>query len=162
MDLFTVVQLADPKEVTVGTRPLREGEVPILEATAGRVMELAVEGEASDEGPPHPIEATPINVADPQEQSVDVEESESSDSAEVIKTVDALAQVGVDLKRKGPVTGSDGATSSKRKRRVIRVEESSSEDADVDGERVTGTSARVGGGDGAAPQEEVAKPPSSK
>ena len=63
MDLFVVVQLADPKSVTVDVHNLRAGETPILEATAGRVIELALEEEVSDEGPHIPINATPINVA---------------------------------------------------------------------------------------------------
>lgn len=41
MDLFAVVKLAKPAQVAVGVRPLREGEQPILEATAGRLLELA-------------------------------------------------------------------------------------------------------------------------
>ena len=32
MDLFAVVKLDSPRSVTVGVRPLREGETPILEA----------------------------------------------------------------------------------------------------------------------------------
>ena len=43
MDLFSVVKLARPTQVTVGVRPLREGEAPILDATAGRIMEFAQE-----------------------------------------------------------------------------------------------------------------------
>ena len=43
MDLFTVVQLEDPKEAVVGSRALREGETPILQSTAGRTMELVLE-----------------------------------------------------------------------------------------------------------------------
>ena len=35
MDLFVVVRLAKPLQVIVGVRPLREGEVPVLEAAAG-------------------------------------------------------------------------------------------------------------------------------
>ena len=43
MDLFAVVKLTKPSQVTVGVRPLREGELPILEATAGRLLEPAQE-----------------------------------------------------------------------------------------------------------------------
>ena len=43
MDLFSVVHLEKPKLVTVGVRPLREGETPVMVATAGRTMELAQE-----------------------------------------------------------------------------------------------------------------------
>jgi hypothetical protein len=38
-----VVKLASPKQVTVGVRPLRKDEAPILEATAGRTMEFVQE-----------------------------------------------------------------------------------------------------------------------
>ena len=40
MGLFTVVHLERPKLVTVGVRPLREGETPVMEAIAGRTMKL--------------------------------------------------------------------------------------------------------------------------
>lgn len=43
MDLFCVVKVSKPTQVTVGVRPLREGEAPILEAIAGRIMEYAQE-----------------------------------------------------------------------------------------------------------------------
>ena len=58
MDLFGVVKLAKPTQVTVGVRPLREGETPILEATAGRTMEYAQE-EPANASPPV-LEATPV------------------------------------------------------------------------------------------------------
>lgn len=162
MDLFTVVQLADPKAVTVGVRPLREGEAPILEATVGRVMELALEDEALDEGSQVPIEATPINVADPTTQSSDAEESESSESVEVVSVVDAPPQIEVDLKHKGPMVEDDGATSLRRKRRVVRTSESSSEHANGSGMRAAGTGAHVTGGKGASPavpEEDIVKSP---
>ena len=44
MDLFSFVKLKEPKHATIGVRPLREGEQPILEATAGH---LTVFGAAS-------------------------------------------------------------------------------------------------------------------
>ena len=40
MDLFAVVKLDRPKQVTMGVRPLREGERPLLEATEGRLTVL--------------------------------------------------------------------------------------------------------------------------
>nr|GEX13241.1 transposase (putative), gypsy type [Tanacetum cinerariifolium] len=43
MDLFSMVHLSKPKLVTEGVRPLRDGEEPLLEATAGRTMELVLE-----------------------------------------------------------------------------------------------------------------------
>ncbi|GJY08364.1 hypothetical protein Tco_0375418 [Tanacetum coccineum] len=43
MDLFSVVHLNKPKLVTEGVGPLREGEEPLMEATAGRTMELVLD-----------------------------------------------------------------------------------------------------------------------
>ena len=58
MDLYDVVRLKKPMQVTVGVRPLREGEVPVLEASAGRLLELARE-ESSDASQPI-VRATPV------------------------------------------------------------------------------------------------------
>ena len=49
MDLFVVVKLEKPKLVTVGVRPLREGEQPLLEATQGH---LTVLGDVGHEDSP--------------------------------------------------------------------------------------------------------------
>ena len=49
---------AKPTQVTVGVRPLREGETPILEATAGCTMEYAQEEPANVSQPL--LEATPV------------------------------------------------------------------------------------------------------
>ena len=58
IDLFSVVRLTKPTQVTVGVRPLREGKVPILEATVGRLLEVAQE-ESSDASQPI-LNATPV------------------------------------------------------------------------------------------------------
>ena len=50
MDLFAVVKLEKPKQVTVGVRPLRDNEVPLLEATAGHITMLAQDG--PEDSPP--------------------------------------------------------------------------------------------------------------
>ena len=90
-----MVRLAEPKAVTVGQRPLRAGEAPILQATVGRVMELNLEEEGSGETPPHALDVNPINVAEPAVQAQvaqpDAEKSitESSENMEIIKVVDA-------------------------------------------------------------------------
>ncbi|GJS56930.1 hypothetical protein Tco_0651714 [Tanacetum coccineum] len=41
MDLFAFIQHADPTKVRIGEREVREGEVPLLELTRGRVISLA-------------------------------------------------------------------------------------------------------------------------
>ena len=58
MDLFAVVKLEKPKQVTVGVRPLRENEQPLLEATAGH---LTVLGPVGHEDSP-PLLVTPCRV----------------------------------------------------------------------------------------------------
>ena len=108
MDLFSVVRLAEPKEVTTGTRALRGGETPILQATAGCAMEHALEEEASGEGPHVALDAIPINMAEPREQS----ETKSSDSVHITKVVYAFEQDSRGTKRKEPTAGDDGASSS--------------------------------------------------
>ena len=172
MDLFAVVQLADPKFVTVGVRDLRPGETPILAATAGRVIELAVDEEVSDEGPHNPINATPINVARPMAQSADAEESESSDSVQLVGVVNAPSQGAEDRKRKGAMVGDDGATSSRGKRRAVFSSEPIVEPvaeaevhldvADAHASEAQAHVAEVEGASGAVAQDEVAKTPPPK
>ncbi|GJS83602.1 hypothetical protein Tco_0750143 [Tanacetum coccineum] len=54
MDLFSVVHLSKPKLVTEGVRPLRDGEEPLLESTAGRTMELVLEQPEVESTDVHP------------------------------------------------------------------------------------------------------------
>jgi hypothetical protein len=68
MDQFGVVRLAEPKRVVVGHRPLGVGETPILQATAGRVMELSLEEEHSGETSPLILDVAPVSVAGPSVQ----------------------------------------------------------------------------------------------
>ena len=88
MDLFAVVKLEKPKRVTVGVRPLRDGEEPILEATAGH---LTVYGPVNRlDSPPADVFVPPVQSVPPTvEQSPVVEEahSESSDSMEILEPV---------------------------------------------------------------------------
>ena len=64
MDLFVVVKLAKPTQVAVGVRPLRDGERPILEATFGRLLELAQTD--SSGGTPPVVNATPVQTVPAQ------------------------------------------------------------------------------------------------
>ena len=66
MDLFSVVRLEAPQRVAVGVRPLREGETPILQATAGRVVELNI---PEPEGSPAPVAAPPVQQVPPVAQA---------------------------------------------------------------------------------------------
>ena len=58
MDLFAVVKLKEPKRVTVGVRPLRDGEQPILEATAGHLTVFGAV--AREDSPPAATLAVPV------------------------------------------------------------------------------------------------------
>lgn len=145
MDLFDVVRLDEPKAVRVVQRPLRAGEEPVLQATAGRVMELNLE-EGSDGTPPLILNVAPINVAGHGVQAPDAqpeaEESvpESSDGVEITKVVDAPEGGSRGEKRKEPMSGKGGASSSKRKCRVGDTATSSSkEESDEEGVLLSNT-----------------------
>ena len=83
MDLFAVVKLEKPKQVTVGMHPLRENEQPLLDATAGHLTVLETAGH--EDSPP--LLVTPVQSVAPTVESADVEklQAESSDSVEVVE-----------------------------------------------------------------------------
>ena len=112
MDLFAFVKLKEPKQATVGVRPLKEGEQPLLEATEGR---LTVLPEVVPENTP-PLQVTPVQSVAPEVRT------ESSDSIEVLGP-DKVVQ---SLKRKGDAESSG---TSKRRRHIVADEESSAEEA---------------------------------
>ena len=123
-----MVRLASPKQVTVGVRPLREGEAPILEATAGRTMEFVQE--EPENVPPVVLEATPVrSVPNPRVQSPEVELSrtDSSESVGITRAESEPEEASQGVKRK-KASGGDGAGTSKRRRHVILGGRSSSEE----------------------------------
>ncbi|GKE77012.1 hypothetical protein Tco_1543132, partial [Tanacetum coccineum] len=109
-----VVHLSKPKLVTEGVRPLRDGEEPLLESTAGRTLELVLEQpevESTDVLAPTPLRSVPgATVEPPRPDATSVGSSEDADVSEA---------GGVDsgLKRKR-ATSDDGAGTSKRVRHV--------------------------------------------
>lgn len=118
MDLFRVVNLAKSRQATIGVRPLREGEVPILDATAGRTMEEA--GSSA----PTVLEATPLqSVPSPRVPTPLVEPSH----IDVAESMEEEEEVSDGLKRKREL-GGDDASSSRKKRHVVLDVESSSSD----------------------------------
>ena len=128
MDLFSVVRLERPKQVTVGVRPLRDGEEPVLQAIAGRTMVMAQEGtEETDETEEIPAGVTMTTLlrsfpAPGSQIPVELLHIDSSGSA-----MDESEEEGQGLKRKRS-SGDDGAgTSSKRP--AISVRQSSEEGA---------------------------------
>ena len=135
-----MVRLVEPKMVTVGHRPLRTGEMPILQATAGRVVELHLEEEGSGETPSPVLDVAPINVAghavQGQGAQPDAEKAtaESSESVEITKVVNAPREDNRGEKRKEPMSGDGGAPSSRRKRPVSGTATSpSKEESDEEG-----------------------------
>ena len=123
-----MVKLAKPTQVAVGVRPLREGEQPVLEATAGRLLELAQTD--SSGGTPPVVNATPVQTV-PAQRVVEPElvRAEVSTNFEVL-------QVDIDsegerqgAKRKASDDGGEGT--SKRRRQAIVVEESTDEETSL-------------------------------
>ncbi|GJW28312.1 hypothetical protein Tco_0045187 [Tanacetum coccineum] len=118
MDLFSVVHLSKPKLVTEGVRPLRDGEEPLLESTAGRTMELVLEqpeAESTDVLAPTPLRSVPGATAEPPR--LDATSVGSSEDADVAEAESEAGEVDSGLKRKR-ATSDDGAGTSKRVRHV--------------------------------------------
>ena len=124
MDLFAVVKLKEPKRVTVGVRPLREGEQPILQATAGH---LTVFGPVErEDSPPAAVLVAPVQVVPPTEEKSPVEEEthvEASNSVEILEPAEVRRE-----KRKEASSGGYVVGTSKRRRRLIGEDESDAPD----------------------------------
>ena len=135
-----MVSLAEPRVVKVGHRPLRVGESPILQATAGRVMGLNLEEEDSGEDAPPILDVAPVSVAGPSVQAPGVQPdaeratAESSKSVEITRVVNASEVANRGEKRKEPMSRDDDASSSRVKRRVSGTATSpSKEESDEEG-----------------------------
>jgi hypothetical protein len=121
MDLFAVVNLENPRAVAVGVRPLGDGEQTILEATAGRVVDLVI---PESEGSPIVVAAEPLQeVAPPVQQGPDTAQSPPSRTLIHLEETDSEMEEGPRLTRKRALS-SGGESSSKRPR--TEVEESPS------------------------------------
>ena len=122
MDLFAVVKLDRQKQVTVGVRPLKDGEQPLLEATEGHLTALP---KVVHEGTP-PLQVTPVQSVAPEETH-----SGSSDSIQILKPEEVLKEeVAQNIKRKGDV-GCSGTR--KRRRHVVGDAESNAEETSTSG-----------------------------
>lgn len=78
------MKLAKPTLVTVRVRPFRDGETPILEATAGHTMEYAQE-EPANVSPPL-FEATPVrSVPSQRVSSPELSRTDSSEGMGILK-----------------------------------------------------------------------------
>lgn len=108
--------------------PLREGEVPILEATAGRLLEPAQE--ESSEGVQPVVNATLVQTVPAQEVAApEPVRTESSDSVGILKVVTDSEEERQGSKRKAADDGGEGT--SKRRRHTIILDESTDEDASI-------------------------------
>ncbi|GJQ89578.1 hypothetical protein Tco_0000717 [Tanacetum coccineum] len=108
MDLFSVVHLSKPKLVTEGVRPLRDGEEPLLESTAGRTMELVLEQpevESTDVLAPTPLRSVPGATVEPPR--LDATSVGSSEDADVVGAESEAGEVDswVEKYRGPPVIG---------------------------------------------------------
>lgn len=128
MNLFSVVKLSKPAQVTVGVRPLREGETPILEATARRIMEYAQEEPANVAQPL--LVAIPVqNVPSQEVPTPGPARTEFSEGVGIFKVDTDSEEAHQGVKRKASSDG--GVGTSKRERHVITVDESTDEDASL-------------------------------
>ena len=128
MDLFGVVKLTKPSQVTVGVCPLREGEIPILEATAGSHLE-PVQEESSDVAELL-LNATPVQTV--PAQGVPASEPariESSGGAGILKVDTDSEEEHQGAKRKASDDGGEGT--SKRRFHVITVDESTDKETSL-------------------------------
>ncbi|GJR97912.1 hypothetical protein Tco_0270086 [Tanacetum coccineum] len=109
-------------------RPLRDGEEPLLESTAGRTMELVLEQpevEGTDVLAPIPLRSVPSATAEPPRP--DATSVGSSEDADVAGAESEAKEVDSGLKRKRG-TSDDGAGTSKRVRYVSLGGSTSTED----------------------------------
>ncbi|GJY29741.1 hypothetical protein Tco_0405508 [Tanacetum coccineum] len=112
-----------------GVRPLRDGEEPLLESTAGRTMELVLEQpevESTNVLAPTPLRSVPGATVEPPR--LDATSVGSSEDADVAGAESEAGEVDFGLKRKR-ATSDDGAGTSKRARHVSLFGSTSTEDA---------------------------------
>lgn len=125
MDLFAVVKLEKSKRVTVGVRPLRDGEEPILEATAGHLTVLGPVVPAKS--PPAAVFVPPVQSVPPTAEQSPVVEEEHANSSDSVEILEPIVEVQGEKRKEAP-SGGYGAGTSKRRRHVIVDEESSAPD----------------------------------
>ena len=115
MDLFSVVHLEMPREVTIGVRPLGEGETPVMQATQGRVVDLHI---PEAEGSPQAINAPPVQAVPPHVQPEPAAE-QPPPAATIIPVVDvgdSEEEMEEELPLRKRAAKDDGVESSKRPR----------------------------------------------
>ena len=124
MDLYDVVNLEVPTSVTVTLRPLEENETPVLEATAGRLVDLVIPN--AGDGPS--AAAAPIQQVPPQQELVAEEEPLAEQepvveqaAPQIVDLDESEEREGTPLERKR-AQSDDGGESSKKVRHEPEVE----------------------------------------
>ncbi|GJU10080.1 hypothetical protein Tco_1132476 [Tanacetum coccineum] len=64
MDLFNLISVSNPAKVKTGTRPRAAHEVPLLIATANRVIDMDTTEASGSSGTPSTVEKSPLDFAD--------------------------------------------------------------------------------------------------
>ncbi|GJT75473.1 hypothetical protein Tco_1042198 [Tanacetum coccineum] len=64
MDLFNLISAPNPAKVKTGTRPRTAHEVPLLTATANRVIDMDTTGASGSSRTPSTVEKSPLDFAD--------------------------------------------------------------------------------------------------
>ena len=131
MDLFSVVHLNKPRDVTTGVRPLREDEEPVLQSTAGRLMDMVME--EPEDVPPVVVLATPLQSipsAGAQPSEAEILISDSSSEEGIVKIVSETEEETTRIKRKRPAAGDGAGTSKRRRHLIFGGDESSEEETD--------------------------------
>ncbi|GJR58108.1 hypothetical protein Tco_1500270 [Tanacetum coccineum] len=90
MDLFNLISAPNPAKVKTGTRPRAAHEVPLLTATANRVIDMDTTGASGSSGTPSTVEKSPLDFADedlppPNTEGVRTEEQIQDELAPVNK-----------------------------------------------------------------------------
>ena len=125
MDLFEVINMEVPTGVTIGMRPLREGEVPILQAVEGRLTDLVLPG---GEGSSAASGAAPIQQIAPTEQQESAAEPEVEQPPPKVAPIELSTseeeeEESEPLKRKR-ARSEDGEGTSKKARSGGEIEQS--------------------------------------
>ncbi|GKE06252.1 hypothetical protein Tco_1398270 [Tanacetum coccineum] len=107
MDLFNLISAPNPAKVKTGTRPRVAHEVPLLTATANRVMDIDTTGASGSSGTPSTVEKSPLDLVNedlppPNTEGVETEEQVHDELSQEIpyvghaSTTKVIPETGVD------------------------------------------------------------------
>nr|GEV32853.1 hypothetical protein [Tanacetum cinerariifolium] len=112
MDLFSLISTPNPSKVKIGTRPRAAHEVPLLTATARRVIDMEDTTVTSgSSGTPFAVEKSPLDFADEDPPQVITERGEEA-TTEVISESSLekeVAAMGLVVNKRRRKRGNEGA-----------------------------------------------------